>query len=100
MRSSGFGTTRGFLAFSCFNGTFCIRINQRYGANEPNGLPPERSGVWQTILTDLWREGVTKAHIAAQLAMPTDEMENLLFGLTGDVRPPDRSGGRPALRTV
>jgi Zn-dependent peptidase ImmA (M78 family) len=80
--------------------TFCIRINQRYGTNEPNGLPPERSSVWQTILTDLWREGITKAHIAAQLAMPSDEMENLLFGLTGDIRPPDRTGGRPTLRAV
>jgi Zn-dependent peptidase ImmA (M78 family) len=80
--------------------TFCIRINQRYGTNEPNGLPAERSSVWQTVLTDLWKEGVTKAHIAAELAMPPDEMENLLFGLTGDVRPPERSGGRPLLRSV
>src|SRR5262249_3816317 len=80
--------------------TFCIRINQRYGTNEPNSLAPERSGVWQMILTALWRECWTKAHIAAQLAMPTDEMENLLFGLTGDVRPPDRSGGRPTLRAI
>jgi Zn-dependent peptidase ImmA (M78 family) len=80
--------------------TFCIRINQRYGTNEPDGLPPERSSVWQMILTELWREGVTKAHIAAEIAIPPDEMENLLFGLTGDVRPPDRSRGRPALRAI
>ena len=52
------------------------------------------------ILTELWKEGVTKTHIAAQLAIPPDEMENLLFGLTGDVKPPDRSVGRPALRTI
>jgi Zn-dependent peptidase ImmA (M78 family) len=80
--------------------TFCIRINQKYGTDEPNGLPPERSSVWQMILTELWKEGVTKPHIAAQLAIPPDEMENLLFGLTGDVRPPERPEGRPALRSV
>jgi hypothetical protein len=28
------------------------------------------------------------------------EMENLLFGLTGDVRPPERSMGRPALKAI
>lgn len=80
--------------------TFCIRINQKYGADEPHGLPPERSSVWQMILTELWKEGVTKAHIAAQLALPSDEMENLLFGLTGDVKPPDRPAGKPLLRAV
>jgi Zn-dependent peptidase ImmA (M78 family) len=80
--------------------TFCIRVNQKYGTDEPNSLPPERSGNWQMILTDLWKEGVTKAHIAVQLAIPADEMENLLFGLTGEVRPPDRSAGRPSLRAI
>lgn len=80
--------------------TFCIRINQKYGREEPNALPPERSSVWQMILTELWKEGITKAHVAAQLAIPKDEMENLLFGLTGDVKPPDRSAGRPFLRAI
>jgi Zn-dependent peptidase ImmA (M78 family) len=80
--------------------TYCIRINQRYGTNEPNGLPPERSSIWQMILTELWREGIAKAHIAAQLGIPADEMENLLFGLTGSITPPDRTTGRPILRAV
>ena len=80
--------------------TFCIRINQKYGTNEPNGLAPERSSIWQMILTELWKEGVTKSHIAAQLAIPDDEMENLLFGLTGDVKPPSRQNGRPTLRMI
>jgi len=75
-------------------------FNRKYGVDEPNGLLPERSIVWQTILTELWKEGVTKSHIAARLSIPSDEMENLLFGLTGDVKPPDRAQGRPALRTA
>jgi Zn-dependent peptidase ImmA (M78 family) len=80
--------------------TFCIQINRNYGADEPNRLPPERSSVWQTVLTELWKEGITKAHIAALLDIPSDEMENLLFGLTGDVNPPERSAGRPTLKAV
>ena len=78
--------------------TFCIRINQEYGINEPNGLAPERSSVWQVVLTDLWKEGITKNRIASEIAVPTDEMENLLFGLTGDVNPPER--GQPRLKVV
>jgi Zn-dependent peptidase ImmA (M78 family) len=79
---------------------YCIQINRDFGKNEPNGLPPERSSVWQMVLTDLWKEGVTKNHVAAQLCIPPDEMENLLFGLTGDVKPPERPVGRPTLRAV
>jgi Zn-dependent peptidase ImmA (M78 family) len=78
--------------------TFCIQINRKFGQGEPNGLPPERSSVWQRVLTELWTEGVTKSHIAADLSIPSDEMENLLFGLTGDITPPSR--GRPALKIV
>lgn len=80
--------------------TYCIQINRKYGTDEPNGLPSERSSVWQAVLTDLWKEGITKSHIAARLCIPPDEMENLLFGLTGEVRPPERSPGRPALKAV
>jgi len=80
--------------------TFCIRINQNYGTEEPAGLPPERSSVWQMILTELWKDGITKSHIAAKLAIPSDEMENLLFGLTGDVKRPAISGGKPSLKAI
>jgi Zn-dependent peptidase ImmA (M78 family) len=80
--------------------TFCIQINRKYGASEPVGLPPERSSVWQLVLTELWKEGITKSHVASKLSIPTDEMENLLFGLTGDVQPPERTNGRPNLKAV
>lgn len=80
--------------------TFCIQINRKYGANEPAGLPPERSSVWQMVLTELWKDGITKSHVAARLSIPPDELENLLFGLTGDVKPPERSNGRPNLKAI
>lgn len=79
---------------------FCIQINRAFGENEPDGLPSERSSVWQAILTDLWKEGVARHHIAASLAIPDDEMENLLFGLMGDVGAPGRPKGRPSLKMV
>lgn len=80
--------------------TFCIQINRKYGKAEPNGLPPERSAVWQKVLTDLWREGVTRNHIAGDLCLPSEEIENLLFGLTGEVRPPERVPGGPKLKAL
>lgn len=80
--------------------TFCIQINRRYGNSEPFGLPPERSSIWQMVLTELWKEGITKSWVATQIAIPPDELENLLFGLTGEVIPPERANGRPNLRAI
>lgn len=76
--------------------TFCIQINQRYGKEEPHGLSAERSAIWQSVLTELWREGVTREQIARDLNLPPNEVENLLFGLVGDTRPPAK-GSQPTL---
>jgi Zn-dependent peptidase ImmA (M78 family)/DNA-binding XRE family transcriptional regulator len=80
--------------------TLCIQINRRYGNQEPEGLNPERSAIWQMVLTELWKEGVSRNHIAAQLHLPHDEIENLLFGLIGETGPPLGRMGRPSLRAV
>lgn len=80
--------------------TFCIQINREYQKTEPNGLPAERSSLWQMVLTDLWKEGISRSHIAAALRLPHHEVENLLFGLTGETAPVDRVAGRPTLRAV
>jgi Zn-dependent peptidase ImmA (M78 family) len=76
---------------------FCIQLNRRFKNSEPNGLPPERSSVWQMVLTELWKERVSRNHIAIKLALPQEELENLLFGLVGDPRPPAH---KAALRAV
>lgn len=70
--------------------TFCIQINKRYGPTEPEGLAPERSMVWQMVLTELWKDRISKSHIAAALHIPHDELENLIFGLAGETAPPPR----------
>lgn len=77
-----------------------VQVNRRYRTKEPDGLPPERSTVWQMVLRELWKEGVSKHHIAAQLFIPEDELENLLFGLTGETAPPHRHSGKPNLKAL
>ena len=63
--------------------TFCIEIAKRgFREREPAGLPRERSIVWEKVLTSLWREGVTREKLAESLALPIDEITNLLYGLT------------------
>lgn len=75
-----------------------IQINRQYRTSEPDGIPPERSTVWQMILTDLWKDGQSRSHIAQQLLLPDEELENLLFGLVGDTAQPERQ--IPTLRAV
>lgn len=80
--------------------TFCIQINRNYGKSEPQAIETERSSIWQMVLIELWKDGISRNHIAKQLDLPFSEVENLLFGLTGDVKPPERSAGRTELRAV
>jgi Zn-dependent peptidase ImmA (M78 family)/DNA-binding XRE family transcriptional regulator len=73
--------------------TFCIQASERgMREREENGIDREQSAVWQKVLTALWRERITKQHIAEQLFIPPLEIENLLFGLTGSQRAID---GKP-----
>jgi Zn-dependent peptidase ImmA (M78 family)/DNA-binding XRE family transcriptional regulator len=61
---------------------FCIQATELgYRNAEPFGIAREQSVVWQKVLTTLWRERVTKNEIADALHVPTQEIENLLFGL-------------------
>ena len=80
--------------------TFCIQINRKYGSNEPFGLQPERSSVWQMVLTELWKDRITRDRIAADLRIPPDEMENLIFGLTGATGKPEMADGPKSLKAI
>lgn len=74
----------------------CIEMNQvGYRTNEPQGLPPERSLVWQKVFAELWSERVTRDDIASQLSIPTAELDNLVFGLTGQ-----NSSSKPQARSL
>jgi Zn-dependent peptidase ImmA (M78 family)/DNA-binding XRE family transcriptional regulator len=78
---------------------FCIDATERgYRTAEPFSITRETSVVWQKVLTTLWNERVTKGDIALGLHISPNEIENLLFGLTGNATEP--VAVRPPLRLV
>lgn len=86
--------------------TLCMEISSRFRTQEPEGAPRETSQVLAKVFAALREDGVTKAHIARELSVSVDEIDELVFGLaltalasTGTPRTPsDRK--RPQLRIV
>lgn len=79
----------------------CIELTRLgYRTAEPIGIERETSRVWQKILIQLWAERKTKDRIAAELHMPLDEFESLIWGVSGGPteRPP--RANRQAIRAV
>lgn len=63
--------------------TLCIEIAKRgYREQEPNEAPRETSQMLAKIFAALREEGVIKSDIAAELNVHTDELDQLVFGLT------------------
>jgi Zn-dependent peptidase ImmA (M78 family)/DNA-binding XRE family transcriptional regulator len=80
---------------------FCIDATDLgYRTAEPFAIPREHSVVWQKVLTTLWGERVTRDDIARSLHIPLSELENLLFGLTGNRDASAEGDLRPPLRLV
>jgi Zn-dependent peptidase ImmA (M78 family)/transcriptional regulator with XRE-family HTH domain len=79
----------------------CIELGRRgYRSAEPDGIDRETSTVWKKVLAQLWAERTTKEEIAKQLRFPPDEIESLIWGLTGAIAPPSRAGPQMGLRAV
>jgi len=75
----------------------CIELGKRgYRSGEPIGIARETSAIWRKVLTQLWSEKTTKNDIAANLHLPLDELEGLIWNLAG-VAPAPTDGG---LRSV
>ena len=67
----------------------CIELGRRgFRAGEPDGIERETSAIWQKVLTQLWVERTTKEEIAESLNIPLDELESLIWGLTGSLHQP------------
>ena len=64
----------------------CIQINKNYRTSEPNALVREESFIWGMVFRELWKEGVTKEGIARELSIPIEELENLVFGVTTQIK--------------
>jgi len=61
---------------------FCIEIVRNgYNRNEPNEIEREQSIVWEKVLKALWSENTTHLDIANELAIPSEEVGDLLFGI-------------------
>jgi Zn-dependent peptidase ImmA (M78 family) len=79
----------------------CIELGRRgYRSEEPDGIEREQSAIWKKVLTQLWAERLTKSDIAKKLNVPADEIENLIWGLTGVVARPDPIEARGGLRAI
>jgi len=79
----------------------CIELARRgYRTGEPVGIQRESSAVWKKVLANLWKEKKTKKEIAAELNLPTDELEGLIWGLAGPVSTGDTRTNPTPLRVV
>jgi len=79
--------------------SYCIQIERDHGNSEPNALLREKSAVWQMVLTELWKDGITRHSIADELKLPHEEVDTLLFGLMGEHTVPTAKR-KPQLRSV
>src|SRR5207244_12673319 len=59
----------------------CIEIAKRGRDAEPNEVPRETSLLLPKMLQSLYQDGITRSQIARELAIPTSELEKLIFGL-------------------
>ncbi|WP_439623969.1 helix-turn-helix domain-containing protein [Shinella sp.] len=72
--------------------SMCIELGKRgYRTREPTGVERESSIIWRKVLEQLWQERTTKNEIAHALSIPLDELEGLVWGLTGVPSPPVRN---------
>lgn len=79
----------------------CIELGRRgFRSGEPGGIQREMSAIWRKVLTQLWAEKKTKNEIANALNLPIDELEGLIWGLTGSTVRPDRTETRSSLRAI
>lgn len=64
------------------NRSLNIEIARRgYRKNEPAGMLREQSSLWPQVFTSLWQERLTRESIAAQLHVPTSELDQFLVHL-------------------
>ena len=81
--------------------SICIELGRRgYRSGEPDGIEREESAVWHKVLLRLWAERTTKVEIAEALSWPLDEVEGLVWGLTGLSQRPEKGDPGTELRAV
>lgn len=71
-----------------------------YRSKEPQSMPRERSTLWQKVFESLWKDKLTKDHIAKALCIPSDEIEAIVGGLLSDPRAPAPAATKPPFLRV
>ncbi len=89
----------GLIKDSRSNSLYVEMSRRGWLKNEPQGIPREQSHLWQQIMDDLRRSGVTKGDIVRDTGVPAQELEALLFGLA-NMLTIDGEGARTAPRKV
>jgi Zn-dependent peptidase ImmA (M78 family)/DNA-binding XRE family transcriptional regulator len=80
---------------------FSILLSQSgYRTDEPEPAEREQSQVWQKVFAHLWKQGITRAHIAREIGVPESEIHNLLHGITGRAGPSIDGIGMATIRLV
>jgi Zn-dependent peptidase ImmA (M78 family)/DNA-binding XRE family transcriptional regulator len=73
--------------------SICIELGKMgYRSGEPSSIDRETSTVLAKVLAALWGKRLTKRDIARDLAVPLEEIETLIFGLTDPAPAPSRGG--------
>jgi len=80
----------------------CKQISYRgFRTKEPAPMGREESVLWKKIFKELWKDGLTKDHVASQLGVPKDEIASLIGGLMGSINEaPPKVTGKAMLRAV
>ncbi len=74
---------------------------RHYRTNEPQPRDREESVLWKKVFEALWKDRLTKDHVAAELGVPVDEIEALIGGLHQNIQfHLDRTSSTPRLRAV
>lgn len=71
----------GLLTYYHYNRLYVELSKKGFRTNEPAGIKPESSQVWQKVFAQLRREGRSVQSLADELLLPVDEIVKLVFGL-------------------
>jgi len=71
----------GFLTYYHYNRLYVELSRKGFRTNEPFGVKPETSQIWQKVFADLRKDGNGVQFLADALLLPPDEIAKLVFGL-------------------
>lgn len=71
----------GLLTYYHYNRLFVELGSKGFRTNEPFGIKPETSQVWQKVFADLRKDGRGVQFLADKLLLPSGEVVKLVFGL-------------------